>query len=91
VYLLVAAAVGVTAAAASGSHGRPGWQAGTATGAGLDAGTLDTLDRDLAAGKYGIVDSIQVFAAARRWFTGAGTPPNVMRQFTARRRRPRGG
>ena len=58
--LLVAAAVGVTAAAASGvAWPTRGWQAGTAAGAGLDAGTLDTLDRDLAAGKYGIVDSIQ--------------------------------
>jgi CubicO group peptidase (beta-lactamase class C family) len=68
--LLVAAAVGVTAAAASGvAWPTRGWQAGTAAGAGLDAGTLDTLDRDLAAGKYGIVDSIQVFRCGEEVFT----------------------
>ncbi len=71
--LVVAAAagIGVTGAAAAPGVAWPtrGWQMGTPAEAGLDAGTLDTLDRDLAAGKYGIVDSFQVFRCGEEVYT----------------------
>lgn len=46
-----------------------GWQVGTPASVGLDEGTLDNLDRDLAAGKYGIVDSLRVFRCDEEVFT----------------------
>lgn len=45
------------------------WQVGTPAHVGLDRGTLENLDRDLAAGKYGIVDSFQVFRCGEQVFT----------------------
>lgn len=63
---LVASAVlsclGVNASAGS-SIGRPAhtWPQGTPASVGLDEKTLASLDADFVAGKYGLVDSFQVF------------------------------
>ena len=38
-----------------------GWHRGTPAGAGLDEAVLAALDKDLAKGKYSLVDSFQVF------------------------------
>ncbi len=45
------------------------WQRATPGDVGLDAQTLTTLDRELASGKYGIVDSLEVFRCGREVFT----------------------
>ena len=45
------------------------WQVGTPAGVGLDESILENLDRDLAANKYGIVDSFQVFRCGEEVFT----------------------
>ena len=37
------------------------WRRGTPASVGLDETVLATLDSDLASGKYGLVDSFQVF------------------------------
>ena len=73
--LLVASAgvanIGVGGAAEESSVTWPTrvWQAGTPASVGLDEGTLDNLDRDLAAEKYGIVDSFRVFRCGEEVFT----------------------
>src|SRR3984957_10279986 len=45
-----------------------GWQQGTPAGVGLDERTLTGLDADLAAGKFGLIDSIQVFRCGEEVF-----------------------
>lgn len=44
------------------------WQQGTARSVGLDEDALASLDRDLASGKYGLVDSFEVFRCGREVF-----------------------
>jgi CubicO group peptidase (beta-lactamase class C family) len=73
--LLVASAglasIGVSGAAEGPAVTWPtrGWHAGTPASVGLDEGTLGNLDSDLANGKYGIVDSFQVFRCGEEVFT----------------------
>jgi hypothetical protein len=45
-----------------------GWQQGTPAGVGLDERTLLGLDADIAAGKYGLIDSVQVFRCGEEVF-----------------------
>jgi len=45
-----------------------GWQQGTPAGVGLDEHTLLGLDADIAAGKYGLIDSVQVFRCGEEVF-----------------------
>ena len=73
--LLVASAglasIGVSGAAEGPAVTWPtrGWHAGTPASVGLDEATLGNLDSDLANGKYGIVDSFQVFRCGEEVFT----------------------
>jgi hypothetical protein len=62
--------VGVTDAHASAAISWPthGWQQGTPASVGLDDRTLVGLDADIAAGKYGLVDSIDVFRCGEQVF-----------------------
>jgi CubicO group peptidase (beta-lactamase class C family) len=45
-----------------------GWQQGTPAKVGLDERTLSGLDADIAAGKYGLIDSIEVFRCGAEVF-----------------------
>jgi|SRR5271165_1461660 len=73
--LLVASAglasIGVGGAAEGSSVTWPtrAWQVGTPASVGLDEETLDILDSDLAAGKYSLVDSFQVFRCGEEVFS----------------------
>ena len=46
------------------------WDHGTPTSVGLDESVLVTLDNDIAKGKYGLVDSFQVFRCGTEAFNG---------------------
>jgi len=73
--LLVAAAglacIGVSGAADGPSVTWPTrtWHSGSPSSVGLDVGILSGLDSDLAKGKYGIIDSFQVFRCGEEVFT----------------------
>jgi hypothetical protein len=45
-----------------------GWQQGSPASVGLDERTLMELDADIAAGKYGLIDSVQVFRCGAEVF-----------------------
>src|SRR5450631_3831167 len=55
----------VSAAVSSPTHG---WQQGAPAGVGLDERVLVAFDADLAAAKYGLVDSFQVFRCGEEVF-----------------------
>jgi len=57
-----------THAGAAVSWPTQGWQQGTPAGVGLDERTLVAFDTELAAGKYGLVDSFQVFRCGQEVF-----------------------
>ena len=64
-----ALAVGIFAAIASASHGQAlparGWPTASPAAVGLDGAALDALDADLAAGKYGLADSMLVIRCGK--------------------------
>ena len=73
--ILVAAAVAIAGVGAESARASPpvswpthGWRQGTPAGAGVDAPTLAALDADLASGKYGLVDSFEVFGCGEQVF-----------------------
>ncbi|HWX28380.1 MAG TPA: serine hydrolase [Steroidobacteraceae bacterium] len=75
VRVLVAASVAVVCVAVVNAHAGPvvnwptrGWPQGTPASAGLDERTLLGLDADIAAGKYGLIDSVQVFRCGAEVF-----------------------
>jgi CubicO group peptidase (beta-lactamase class C family) len=68
--LMFAASIGSGAAAAE-SFPTGGWPQATPASVGLDAKTLESFDEDLAAGKYGLVDSFQVFRCGKEVFAHA--------------------
>src|SRR6202162_3891875 len=45
-----------------------GWQQGTPASVGLNERTLMGLDADIAAGKYGLIDSVQIFRCGAEVF-----------------------
>lgn len=67
---VAAASIGMvdSHASAAASWQTPGWQRVTPIKVGLDERALDTLDADLASGKYGLVDSFQIFRCGEQAF-----------------------
>ena len=73
--MLVAAAVAVVCIGVASTRASPpvswptrGWHKGTPASTGLDEPTLTGLDSDLATGKYGLVDSFEVFRCGEQVF-----------------------
>ncbi|HEY3852462.1 MAG TPA: serine hydrolase, partial [Steroidobacteraceae bacterium] len=67
--VLLTAAVGVAASAASSKWPTHGWPRGTPGGVGLDEHVLADLDSDISHGKYSLVDSFEVFRCGEEVFS----------------------
>jgi CubicO group peptidase (beta-lactamase class C family) len=67
---IAATGIGIanTIANAAVSWPTRGWQQGAPASVGLDERTLMALDEDISAGKYGLIDSLQVFRCGAQVF-----------------------